>query len=141
MEDEPLTKKKKRKRDNTSEGNVEVIDLESASTKKDRKGKKERKEKRRKSSHSQEITNSVDLPTSAAPSIATIEAFLTKHSINILTERTEVITPIISFGQLDIPSELRSALIGFKEPTPVQACTWPPGMQGWDVVGIAETGR
>ncbi|KAF8350285.1 P-loop containing nucleoside triphosphate hydrolase protein [Amanita rubescens] len=55
-------------------------------------------------------------------------------------ERLENPTPIISFSQLDIPDQLRTAFTGFKEPTPIQACTWPPGLKGHDIVGIAETG-
>lgn len=49
-------------------------------------------------------------------------------------------TPILSFNQLSIPDALRSAFAGFKEPTPIQACAWPPALEGKDVVGIAETG-
>ncbi|KAF8168346.1 P-loop containing nucleoside triphosphate hydrolase protein [Crassisporium funariophilum] len=52
----------------------------------------------------------------------------------------EEMLPIINFSQLDIPSELKSSFTGFKEPTPIQACTWPPALAGRDVVGIAETG-
>ena len=48
---------------------------------------------------------------------------------------------MLSFAQLDIPSELCSSFKDFKEPTPIQACTWPPALKGLDVVGIAETGR
>lgn len=66
-----------------------------------------------------------------------IQTFLTKNSITIHGD----ITPILSFSQLDIPSELALSLQGFKEPTPIQACTWPPLLAGRDVVGIAETGR
>ncbi|PCH33058.1 DEAD-domain-containing protein [Wolfiporia cocos MD-104 SS10] len=50
------------------------------------------------------------------------------------------VTPVLSFDQLDVPSELHSAFEGFKEPTPIQACSWPPALAGRDVVGIAETG-
>ncbi|KAG1845107.1 P-loop containing nucleoside triphosphate hydrolase protein [Suillus subalutaceus] len=31
-------------------------------------------------------------------------------------------------------------LLASVEPTPIQACTWPPALKGKDVVGIAETG-
>ncbi|TFK47944.1 DEAD-domain-containing protein [Heliocybe sulcata] len=70
-----------------------------------------------------------------------IEAFLSEHSIKIhAPPNSAPVSPVLSFDQLDIPSRLRSALSGFKEPTPIQACTWPPALQGRDVVGIAETG-
>ncbi|KAL1759086.1 P-loop containing nucleoside triphosphate hydrolase protein [Schizophyllum commune] len=49
-------------------------------------------------------------------------------------------TPVVSFAQLAVPDEIRQSFKGFKEPTPIQACTWPPALEGRDVVGIAETG-
>ncbi|KIM48453.1 hypothetical protein M413DRAFT_16361 [Hebeloma cylindrosporum] len=51
-----------------------------------------------------------------------------------------IVTPIVNFSQLSVPAELSSTFAGFKEPTPIQACTWPPALEGRDVVGIAETG-
>ncbi|KAH9067006.1 DEAD-domain-containing protein [Lactarius deliciosus] len=48
--------------------------------------------------------------------------------------------PITSFDALPIPDLLRGAFSTFNEPTPVQACAWPPALAGKDVVGIAETG-
>lgn len=50
------------------------------------------------------------------------------------------VTPVVNFSQLNVPAELSSTFAGFKEPTPIQACTWPPALEGRDVVGIAETG-
>ncbi|KIJ04739.1 hypothetical protein PAXINDRAFT_94366, partial [Paxillus involutus ATCC 200175] len=50
------------------------------------------------------------------------------------------VIPVTSFDQLCIPDALKIAFQGFKEPTPIQACAWPPALQGHDVVGIAETG-
>ncbi|KAI1782965.1 P-loop containing nucleoside triphosphate hydrolase protein, partial [Ganoderma leucocontextum] len=41
---------------------------------------------------------------------------------------------------LNIDPKLRAAFNGFTEPTPIQACSWPPDLEGRDVVGIAETG-
>ncbi|KAH9836757.1 DEAD-domain-containing protein, partial [Rhodofomes roseus] len=76
-----------------------------------------------------------------APSSADIEAFLSKHAVTIhVPEGSDPVTPVLSFDQFDIPSDLQSAFTGFKEPTPIQACSWPPALQGKDVVGIAETG-
>lgn len=113
--------------------------------------KKEKKKKRRKES-TVESTPSTLAATPSVPSTSTsavpvatpseVTDFLTKHSITIHTppDVPETI-PVLSFAQLDIPGDLRSSFKGFKEPTPVQACTWPPALQGRDVVGIAETGR
>ena len=73
------------------------------------------------------------------PSPDAVDAFLKKHSVVI--HGTTPLTPILSFDQLDVPAELRAACNGFKEPTPIQACSWPAALAGQDVVGIAETGR
>ncbi|EIM91893.1 DEAD-domain-containing protein [Stereum hirsutum FP-91666 SS1] len=50
------------------------------------------------------------------------------------------IVPAMSFASLKIPAAFQAAFKGFDKPTPVQACTWPPALEGRDVVGIAETG-
>jgi ATP-dependent RNA helicase DBP3 len=84
--------------------------------------------------------------SSSMPNPAQIQSFLTTHAITIHAPPTYApLTPIITFSQLSfttipIPPKLRSAVAGFKEPTPIQACTWPPALKGQDVVGIAETG-
>ncbi|KAL1662204.1 P-loop containing nucleoside triphosphate hydrolase protein [Schizophyllum commune] len=63
------------------------------------------------------------------------------HSITIHTpDGVPRPTPVVSFAQLAVPEEIRQSFKGFKEPTPIQACTWPPALEGRDVVGIAETG-
>ena len=51
-------------------------------------------------------------------------------------------TPM-TFADLGLSDELLRAITeaGYTEPTPIQACTWPPALDGRDVVGIAETGR
>jgi len=50
--------------------------------------------------------------------------------------------PIVSFKQLEslAPAQLRSATAGFKEPTPIQAQSWPILFAGRDLIGIAATG-
>ncbi|KAL1709378.1 P-loop containing nucleoside triphosphate hydrolase protein [Schizophyllum commune] len=81
------------------------------------------------------------ITTTSAPSPSEIESFLTKHSITIHTpDGVPRPTPVVSFAQLAVPEEIRQSFKGFKEPTPIQACTWPPALEGRDVVGIAETG-
>ncbi|KAH7926204.1 DEAD-domain-containing protein [Leucogyrophana mollusca] len=112
--------------------------------------KKQKKKKRDKQSASAEVTEgdaTPDVPAPAASASSTpctpaeADAFLSKHSVTIHTPpNTDAVSPIISFDQLDIPPGLRSAFSGFKEPTPIQACTWPPALKCHDVVGIAETG-
>ncbi|KAI9567014.1 DEAD-domain-containing protein [Boletus coccyginus] len=96
------------------------------------------------STTSSEGTPALLLPTQIVitPTDSTAaSAFLTKHSITIHTPRSlSPVTPVISFDQLQLPEALKAAFKDFKEPTPIQACAWPPALQGHDVVGIAETG-
>jgi ATP-dependent RNA helicase DBP3 len=73
------------------------------------------------------------------PSLADQKTFLEKHSITIHSALP--IVPILSFSQLSIDPRLCPAFEGFSTPTPIQACTWPPVLEGKDVIGIAETGR
>jgi len=146
--------KKRKKKDNDG---VHSTELEDASV--SRKGKKERKEKKNSTSLTTPILATSDglsspckisstkpnytfslSPATVSPSEA--KAFLEKHSVTLHTPEGEPsITPVIKFSQLDVPPEIQSAFAGFKEPTPIQACSWPPALNGKDVVGIAETGR
>ena len=71
-------------------------------------------------------------------------SYLAKHAITIDFPGSNpgvAFAPYISFSQLQVPDKLLSAFKDFKEPTPIQACTWPAAFDGRDVVGIAETGR
>ncbi|KAF8060925.1 DEAD-domain-containing protein [Lyophyllum atratum] len=141
-------KKKKRKRDAEEE---KVVEKSAAGS----ESKKEKKKRRKEASAAEgdttapsttEATPSTSKGVSPTPSAspaspAEVKQFLEKHSITIHTpDDTPPTVPVISFAQLDIPSELSKSFEGFKEPTPVQACTWPPALKGLDVVGIAETG-
>jgi ATP-dependent RNA helicase DBP3 len=93
--------------------------------------KKEEKHKKKQSKGSDALA----LGSTSSPS--DIQGYLARNSIAIHGD----VTPILSFSSLDIPDELRQCLLTFNEPTPIQACTWPPLLAGRDVVGIAETGR
>lgn len=114
-----------------------------------------KKHKKKKHDHEAETSSANPTVTSQQPLLATqssqtstkpcspaeAEAFLEKHSITISTQTdSDAVVPVISFDQLNIPDGLRGAFTGFNEPTPIQACTWPPALKGKDVVGIAETG-
>jgi ATP-dependent RNA helicase DBP3 len=112
--------------------------------KRDKRDKKKQKNETSESSTPATETEFLSLPSTSAvalPSDPEIKAFLQKHSITITTDDLSPITPVITFDQLSIPDGLRSAFAGFKEPSPIQACTWPFALDGRDVVGIAETGR
>ena len=78
----------------------------------------------------------------AAVPQAEITSFLNTHQITVTDPLSDKpLRPIMQFSQL--PS---SALISknpfacFKEPTPIQAASWPFGLSGRDIVGVAETG-
>ncbi|KAG2748596.1 DEAD-domain-containing protein [Suillus brevipes Sb2] len=137
-------KHKKRKHD----GAQETDSAEKPSPSKKHKKKKHDHEAETSSSANPTVTSQQPLlatqssQTSTKPcSPAEAEAFLEKHSITISTQTdSDAVVPVISFDQLNIPDGLRGAFTGFNEPTPIQACTWPPALKGKDVVGIAETG-
>jgi ATP-dependent RNA helicase DBP3 len=90
-----------------------------------------------------ESSTSTSTPAAASePSASEIEEYLLSNSITLTTAKAgPSVKPILSFDRLQIPPELKTALSGFQTPTPIQACSWPPALQGQDVVGIAETGR
>lgn len=131
-------KKKKRKRD-PDEDKTEIA------KRKDEKRKKRRKDTVDETTPSTSVPNPIASTSASATPAATpseVAEFLTKHSIAIHTpSNVPETTPVLSFAQLDIPADLRASFKAFTEPTPIQACTWPPALQGRDVVGIAETGR
>lgn len=127
--------KKKRKHDpEVAEPTHNEADAEASSSKKDKK------------KHKKDTASSPDdsrpKGTAAASASAAVDTFLAKHSITIhVPDGSDPVMPVLSFDQLDVAAGLQSAFKGFKEPTPIQACSWPPALQGRDVVGIAETGR
>ncbi|TFK19897.1 DEAD-domain-containing protein [Coprinopsis marcescibilis] len=129
--------KKKRKREGEEGGEDEAV----------KEGKKDKKQRRKEKEASTQAESSCSSSSSFAPTTPeAAEAFLTKHSITITLPGTSVaakpLLPIISFDQLtNLPEKLRTeSFKGFKEPSPIQACTWPPAFEGRDLVGIAETG-
>ena len=156
------TEKKKKKKRRYEEVDNDIQEKSKSEFKKDRKEKKRQKHDGLSSTFSSLLSTPAESSTapskdtsphptytlipnsiSISPSSAVeAEAFLKKHSIKIHTpEGVPRAVPVIEFSQLNVPAELQSAFSGFKEPTPIQACTWPPALEGRDVVGIAETGR
>jgi ATP-dependent RNA helicase DBP3 len=130
--DKKSSKKDKRKRKHAVEDDHPVTEV---SSKREKKMKKNGKE----ASQPEGVvaSSSGTVPSTSSP--AEIEAFLAKHAVTI--HSTTPVTPIVAFNQLDVPEDLRASCSKFNEPTPIQACTWPPSLAGLDVVGIAETGR
>ncbi|KAI0791815.1 P-loop containing nucleoside triphosphate hydrolase protein [Abortiporus biennis] len=155
--DEPVSKKEKKDKKRKREAEAEAEQEGPAEGSEEKKKKKKRKSEaspvdtpptpesdssskkdRKKKSHTEAAATSASTSSAAQPTSDDVTAFLTKHSITINSDTPLI--PIISFSQLQVPDTLRSAYKGFKEPTPIQACTWPPTLEGRDVVGIAETG-
>lgn len=147
----PEKKKKKRKTEPSEETHQVATSTQPSQTqlhaaasgafehKKDKKSKKDKTRSQQESSPSGLSSKLPSISSPSPPSADEANAFLKKHSITIYSSSTVI--PIMSFGQLDIPEELKTAFKGFKEPTPIQACAWPPALACKDVVGIAETGR
>ncbi|KAI1204414.1 DEAD-domain-containing protein [Annulohypoxylon truncatum] len=73
---------------------------------------------------------------------ADIASFLSKHQITVndpLSPRP--LRPIIEFSHLPSSSLVaKNPFASFKAPTPIQAASWPFGLSGRDIVGVAETG-
>ncbi|THH16788.1 hypothetical protein EW146_g3908 [Bondarzewia mesenterica] len=130
--------KKKRKRDDPI-GDVESTDH--SVMKKDKKKKEKDQRKKQRSEMTATEPSTSTLPPAPTPSAAEVEAYLAEHSITLtIPQGASPITPALSFSALRVPDALQTAFTGFDKPTPVQACAWPPALEGRDVVGIAETG-
>ncbi|KAF8971589.1 P-loop containing nucleoside triphosphate hydrolase protein [Flammula alnicola] len=154
--EEPLVheseKKKKNKKKHADEGELMSVDPEVPAP--EESEKKKRKKRKREQQEDEATAASTVFPCTLQSCISRLQtlhkmaaspadaaAFLEKHSITITAPPgVPSVTPVISFAQLDVPAELSASFAGFKEPTPIQACTWPPALEGRDVVGIAETG-
>ncbi|KAI0189944.1 P-loop containing nucleoside triphosphate hydrolase protein [Xylaria flabelliformis] len=80
--------------------------------------------------------------SSTSVSQAEIASFLSTHQITVVDPLSnELMPPFIQFSQL--PSSTLTAknpFAAFKAPTPIQAASWPFGLSGRDIVGVAETG-
>ncbi|KAI0327261.1 DEAD-domain-containing protein [Cubamyces sp. BRFM 1775] len=136
---DPVSKKDKKKRKKDAESHPESSENIAKDNSSETKPPKEKKQKKDKKPDT--VFESSTSAPAPAPSSSDIDAFLKKHEVVLhVPDGVSPVTPIISFDQLDVPAELRSAFSGFKEPTPIQACSWPPALEGRDVVGIAETG-
>lgn len=81
-------------------------------------------------------------PSLTAASEADINTFLSTHEITIsdpLSEKT--LRPIMEFAHLPSSSLIsKKPFASFTAPTPIQAASWPFGLAGRDIVGVAETG-
>ncbi|KAI1455597.1 DEAD-domain-containing protein [Annulohypoxylon moriforme] len=73
---------------------------------------------------------------------ADITTFLSKHQITVNDPlSSHPLRPIIEFSHLPSSALVaKNPFASFKTPTPIQAASWPFGLSGRDIVGVAETG-
>ncbi|KAI8964261.1 DEAD-domain-containing protein [Daldinia sp. FL1419] len=78
---------------------------------------------------------------SAVPE-SSIANFLSTHQITVIDPLSDKpFRPIIEFSHLPSSALIaKNPFASFKAPTPIQAASWPFGLSGRDIVGVAETG-
>jgi len=109
-----------------------------AEAKKEKKRRKKEAKEAAKAAGATAASSSLPAAQPDAGSSTDAAAFLAEHAVTISDPS---ITPFLSFDALPVSPEMKASFSGFKQPTPIQACTWPPAFLAKDVVGIAETGR
>jgi ATP-dependent RNA helicase DDX5/DBP2 len=79
-------------------------------------------------------------PASLARSRTDMENYQRKHEVSI--HGRDCPAGIFDFNELGFPSYITQEIArqGFREPTVIQASSWPIAMSGRDLVGIAQTG-
>ncbi|KAK8022300.1 ATP-dependent RNA helicase dbp3 [Apiospora rasikravindrae] len=132
---------------------------------KPKKEKKEKKEKKSKKSKTEDAdaevatngaatnghdtngaadSNYVQSASLSALPESEIESFLKANETNItdpLAEPGKALRPITEFGHLPKTTlTSKQPFKAFKSPTPIQSASWPFGLSGRDIVGVAETG-
>ncbi|KXJ95018.1 P-loop containing nucleoside triphosphate hydrolase protein [Microdochium bolleyi] len=141
-----------------AEDDAMVVDSEEPK-KKSKKDKKEKKDKKRKAAETTEAETANAGEDSAAAPASTkyeqsaalsavpqseIDAFLSKQEIVItdpLSPNSNTLRPITEFSHLPKTALVaKNPFKAFKSPTPIQAASWPFGLSGRDIVGVAETG-
>ncbi|BFZ58016.1 RNA-dependent ATPase [Savitreella phatthalungensis] len=80
-------------------------------------------------------SSSTMIPTSLS---SAGQAYLDKHQIKI--EAAKQLEPLTAFSALKVHADISKALSRFKDPSPIQAASWPYLLSGQDAIGIAETG-
>ncbi|KAI1079854.1 DEAD-domain-containing protein [Whalleya microplaca] len=77
-----------------------------------------------------------------AVSESEIATFLSTHEISISDPlSTDALRPIMRFTHLPMSALIsKNPFAEFKAPTPIQSASWPFGLSGRDIVGVAETG-
>lgn len=132
-------KKRKRAAEITFDTPAAEAVVGSTATTADQPKKKSKKDKKDKAAESSDVpeptpSTSVSIPTTFLPEHT---AYLTAQGITL---SPSLYPPILSIPALPVSPSIQTFLQRFKQPTPIQACAWPPLLAGRDVVGVAETG-
>ncbi|KAI2609208.1 DEAD-domain-containing protein [Hypoxylon sp. NC1633] len=134
-------------------------------SKKEKKDKKSKKDKKRKAEdadtngnangHAPEASNATASASTSATSQkyeqtaalsalpeSDITTFLSTHQVTVTDPlSSHPLRPIIQFSYLPSSALIaKNPFASFKAPTPIQAASWPFGLAGRDIVGVAETG-
>ncbi|KAI1360679.1 P-loop containing nucleoside triphosphate hydrolase protein [Xylaria arbuscula] len=147
--------KASKSRDDVDEDGESKQLAEEKKAKKDKKDKKEKSDKKdkkekkkRRQQQEQDVVAAINgsanghEESSLAIPESEVKAFLNTHQITVVDPLSDKLAqPIMKFSQLP-PSELtaKNPFAAFKAPTPIQAASWPFGLTGRDIVGVAETG-
>ncbi|CAE6479559.1 unnamed protein product [Rhizoctonia solani] len=153
--DKAERKRRKKEAANATEESTSIEPEVVKESKEERKKRKAEKRARREAlaQSSTEPPKAIDMPLPTPPPTASASglstptsseasAYLAKNNITIQSSSGEII-PILKFSQLTsfgVDEQLIKATDKFKEPSFIQACSWPASLKGNDVVGIAETG-
>ncbi|KAI5920934.1 P-loop containing nucleoside triphosphate hydrolase protein [Camillea tinctor] len=161
--------KKNKNKNKKAEGENESADIDTgAGAELERKSKKDKKEKREKKRKLDDTetngatnghSNGVEHSSSTTVAIGTLQAyqqaasltsipdtevasFLSTHQITISDPLSDHgLRPVMQFSHLPSSALVSKNPFGsFKAPTPIQAASWPFGLSGRDIVGVAETG-
>jgi ATP-dependent RNA helicase DBP3 len=69
------------------------------------------------------------------------EAYFADKQIGVQDSQSSDLSPIVSFDSLPFDDATKKAYFSdFKEPSPIQAASWPYLIAGRDLIGVAETG-
>ncbi|KAI1812609.1 DEAD-domain-containing protein [Poronia punctata] len=141
------SKKDKKEKKKPTENGEEGVETEEK-PKKEKKDKKEKKRSKKENGNVEPVetngTTTNGHAAAAAPTASETEVagFLSKHQITVVDPLSDKpLQPIMEFSNLP-PSKLiaKNPFASFKTPTPIQAASWPFGLAGRDIVGVAETG-
>jgi ATP-dependent RNA helicase DBP3 len=153
-------KEEKKRKSSEDDGETEESAETAEPQERSKKDKKEKKDKKKRQKQDQDVeaetngtanghtepetsngTNSA-APSKTSVSESEVTAFLSTHQITVVDPLSDKpFQPIMQFSDLPTsPLIAKKPFASFKTPTPIQAASWPFGLAGRDIVGVAETG-